>query len=270
MKHKKCEHMMLGAFYGELTPDIRKEFQEHMGGCTICKEKFDRLTASLRTMEHHQRHEPGEDYWSGYWARLEPSLRAQGRQQRKKIDWLETIWHGRTLRFRFAYSIAAALVFVAIGIVLGRFTIRPDGPPLLTANDGQRTSPSARMDNVKRTGIYLDRSRTLLLGIINIDTAGVGGNGIDFSKQTTVSRELVNEGRSLETSLNSPDEAQLRMLVSELEVVMLQIANLEARNDYRAIQIVRDGVDRSALLLKINLEQMQMDTPDKKNDKSNS
>ena len=153
-------------------------------------------------------------------------------------------------------------------MILGRFFMQPDSTPVRASNEAQ--SISSKVEDVKRAGQYLDRSRTLLLGIINIDTADVGKTGVDLSKQRAVSRELVNEGRVLETSLNSPDQAQLRMLVSELEVLMMQIANLEARNNSPAIQIVRNGVERSAILLKINLEQMQMDTPDEKSEKPNS
>ena len=49
----------------------------------------------------------------------------------------------------------------------------------------------------------------------------------------------------------------LRALIDDLEVILLQIANLEAEHDVPAIELVRSGVDRRGILLKIQVEQMR-------------
>jgi len=49
----------------------------------------------------------------------------------------------------------------------------------------------------------------------------------------------------------------LRLLVSDLEVILLQIANLESEHNLSTIEMVQSGVDRRGILLKINLEEMR-------------
>ena len=78
MKHTACEQLMVASFYDELAPDVRGQFRTHLDGCASCKEKFDRLTTTLRRMEQRQRHEPDEAYWNDYWARLKPGNKSNG------------------------------------------------------------------------------------------------------------------------------------------------------------------------------------------------
>ena len=272
MTHKKFEKLMLEAFYEELPPDERTRFQDHLNTCPQCAEIYGRMAATLRTMQKRQRPEPDEAYWNGYWSRLEPALGQESNSRKKRVHWIERLQDALHTERRLAYAFGAAALCVAAGIVIGRFVIQPEVPSRRMATNEllDQHPDSVRIEQAKRTAEYLDRSRTLLLGIINVDTAGAGAPGADLSKQKAVSRELVNEARVLQADLKGSDQAQLRMLVSELEVIMLQIANLEARYAYPAIQMVRNGVDRSAILLKINLEQMQMDTRVKKDGKPNS
>jgi hypothetical protein len=42
-------------------------------------------------------------------------------------------------------------------------------------------------------------------------------------------------------------------LMNQLELILLQIANLEAEHDLSAVELVRDGIARDGLLLKINI-----------------
>ena len=271
MTHKKFEKLMLEAFYNELPAEEKTRFQGHLDSCPQCGEKYARLTTMLQTIRERHHPEPDEAYWNSYWSRLEPALRSEIESKKQRIRgnrWIETFQDFLGPRRRLVYALGVATLCVAAGIVIGRFMIQP-GVPLqqLTTIDRPGLPPD-NVATVNRTAAYLDRSRTLLLGIINSDTTGAGG--VDLPKQKTVSRELVNEARVLQAGLKGRDQAQLRRLVSELEVIMLQIANLEVRTDDPAIQIIRNGVDRSAILLKINLEQMQMETHVTKDGKPNS
>ena len=50
---------------------------------------------------------------------------------------------------------------------------------------------------------------------------------------------------------------QIYNLISDLEVILLQIANLESEYNLPAIEMVKNGVDRKGILLKINIEEMR-------------
>jgi hypothetical protein len=57
--------------------------------------------------------------------------------------------------------------------------------------------------------------------------------------------------------LSDTHDRRLEKLVGDLELILMQIANLEEKEDLPEIELVKDGVDRKGLLLKINLEQMR-------------
>ena len=46
-------------------------------------------------------------------------------------------------------------------------------------------------------------------------------------------------------------------MVSDLEVILMQIANLESDYDLPAIEMVKSGVERRGIFLKINIEEME-------------
>ena len=42
----------------------------------------------------------------------------------------------------------------------------------------------------------------------------------------------------------------------DLEIILSQLANLEGTEDGKVVEIIRDSVDRSAIFLKINIEEL--------------
>jgi hypothetical protein len=77
----------------------------------------------------------------------------------------------------------------------------------------------------------------------------------------------VAESGQLQADLEGPDQQRLRELVADLEVILLQIANLEAQHDMPGIEMVQHGVERSAILLKINLEEMRLNVKQQNGEK---
>ncbi len=260
MRHTTFKKMMAEAFYGELAGDEKKEFNLHLMECAECTRAYKKMSTTLAVMHQRQQPEPDASYWNNYWRRLEPELRRNHASPSQQSSWIVRLRDAIHVEPRFVFVAACALLLVVIGAGIGRFLLQPDVVPPEMATTGQPSQDDVfRAEQVKRTGEYLDRSRTLLLGIVHLDTTG--SHGTDLSRQKTISRELVDEARALQISLKSPEQARLRKLVADLEVLMIQIANLEAQYDDPAVELVRSGVSRSAILLKINLEQMQMDTP---------
>lgn len=108
-----------------------------------------------------------------------------------------------------------------------------------------------------RTSRYLERSKILLLGLVNMETEGETPAMSNVQHKQAVARELVNEAGTLRAELSEADRQRLESLVADLEVILMQIANLEAGYDVPAIELVKSGVERQGLLLKINLTEMQ-------------
>jgi hypothetical protein len=108
-----------------------------------------------------------------------------------------------------------------------------------------------------RTWQYLDRSKVLLLGIVNTEPTAPDAAVLNLPRKQALARDLVAEAGRLQTELNTPAQQRMNDLVRDLEVILLQIANLEATHDLPAIEMVRSGVERRGILFKINLEAMQ-------------
>jgi hypothetical protein len=111
----------------------------------------------------------------------------------------------------------------------------------------------------------------LLLGLVNFDSDSEDAYALNLPYQKQISQNLVNEASFLKEELDAPAHQQLRDLIEDLEIILLQIANLESEHDLSGIELVKSGVDRRGILLKINLEEMQgeLDYQDKNDDKNN-
>lgn len=128
------------------------------------------------------------------------------------------------------------------------------GAPAGTGRPGrttERVTPSADETN-KDALAYLERSRNLLIGLTNLDAKQSAV--IDLSRQRQVSRQLYDQGNVLTVALNRPSQQQLRQLVQNLQIILLQLTNMEVGKGTPAIELVRQGVDSKSILLKINLE----------------
>ncbi|HEY4490640.1 MAG TPA: hypothetical protein VI958_01525, partial [Acidobacteriota bacterium] len=105
---------------------------------------------------------------------------------------------------------------------------------------------------------FLERSETVLLALVNFDPDQEATETLNLGRQKALSQQLVREASYLQGQLKQPENRKLQKLVSDLQVILLQIANLEEKQDFPEIDLVKGGVDRKGILLKINLEQMRM------------
>jgi hypothetical protein len=102
---------------------------------------------------------------------------------------------------------------------------------------------------------YIGRSQVVLLALLN------AGNGdaqpASFGGEQAQARLLVAEGERVRAELSRPEDRRLRELVAQLEMILREIANLEADGDLEAVEMIRSRVDREGVLLRIDLQQMR-------------
>jgi hypothetical protein len=103
---------------------------------------------------------------------------------------------------------------------------------------------------------YIEKSQMLLIALVNGDPEP-DAYGADLGEQRRRSRELVREAAVVKDALDDPRQRRLRELVSELEKILMQIANLESDEDLEAVEFIRSRVNDHDVLFKINLEQMR-------------
>jgi hypothetical protein len=247
---QKFEDQFVDALYGELDPSIQQPLDEHLKQCRRCNELFASMQKTLHIMDDRDHPELADEYWNQYDQKLHKRM-ADAKQQNVRQHSFGKIpgW---------AIKAAAAFILIGIGVLIGRYYMSPTTQPQISNNRPPRSTTVQRVSMDPETERFLERSQVLLIGVVNLEPDAEGNYPADLSAQKKVSRDLIQEASVIKTKLKGPDKRRLNELVSDLELILLQIANLEAEHDQPEIEMVKSGVDRKGVLFKINLEQMRM------------
>jgi hypothetical protein len=256
----KCRKYFVEALYDDLPPEQRDYFNNHLETCSSCREEFEEMQSTLEMMNLKERDNLPGEYWTNFQQRLESRLDQEEHRRRPNIVQIFSPMKMVQTIPRWTQYLAAAILLIAIGVFIGRYFSPGSYSP----------KPVARIDNtssslIKQTAVddrayrYLERSKVLLLGIVNLDPEAEEASAPDYSREKQIARGLIQEAVVLKDDLTDANRRKLYQLVSDLEVILLQIANLESENDLPAVEMIRSGVDRRGILLKINLEEMERD-----------
>ena len=159
----------------------------------------------------------------------------------------------------------AAILFA--GIFIGYLIFRQPDTPVEISDSGNKNIHLASLN--KKTADVLEESKVLLLGIVNLDTPLDGSQKIDFSFQKKISHDLLLQTADLKEQLVKVKNRRMVSLLDDLELILMQIANLEEDFDLPAIEMVKQGAENQSLLFKINMERLLMDArQEHQNDKN--
>jgi hypothetical protein len=262
---KNYERLFEKALYDELTHTEEKIFMEHINSCSSCRLKFQELKETLTELKKYQRPEPDEDFMNSFWRTLQPKLAVNGNTQ--KNPWAKLIYFFRS-DFRWKYQLAGGIAILVIGLFIGKYFLaeRGDNNQAVTSNKSELavSETKADLDAAK----YIERSKILLLGIVNFDPSKDDAETINLPHIKNISKQLASEAPALKADLNEPSQQQLKRLVSNLQLILLQIANLEEKNNLDGIELIKEGVNSQNIFLKINIQQLQ--EGNKSNNKQNS
>ncbi|HDQ00274.1 MAG TPA: zf-HC2 domain-containing protein [bacterium] len=256
-KCRKCRSMFSEAFYNELSAEQKGWFFSHLESCSKCASEYEGTAVAMQTMSQRERTTPDGLFWQNYWANLENKLVASEKSAFSAKLWWQRFIERLRFQHQLAYRFALGLALVAVGVLIGKFYFGASKTQQFhfreTGLEAElHSQPSLEM----RVNRYLDRSKILLLGLVNFDTNLQDTYVLDLPYQKKISRDLVQEANYLKNELSAPGQQQLRKLIADLELILLQIANLEMENDLITIDIVKTGVDQTGILLKINLDKM--------------
>ena len=244
--------MIVEALYGDLDGDRKVEFDAHLQSCPECARQYRQMVDTLRIMSARETIEPDEEFWTGYSERLVENLESE---------------YETPLRIRrpirhpyFVWRISAVAALLMVGIFLGKWIWTDEQPEGLVSDATVSTPDQANTETVlidNRVQAYLQKSQVLLLALANFDPQTDDAVTLNLPIQKRISESLVQEAAYLKNELTDPAQMRLRELVGDLEIILLQIANLEAENDISGIEMVKSGIDRQGILLKINLQEIR-------------
>ena len=256
MKCKQCRELFGEALYNELPVELKSEFDKHVASCVACAKEFDEIKATLKIMNQRTRTEPDRAYWNSFWDQLNQKLSGY-KKESLHVTSTPKRFALRPARIpSWAYGIAA-MFMVAMGIYLGRtYFAQHEVKETEQGNQIADSSSPAIEDSATTQALaYLDRSRNLLIGLANLNEEQ--HPSLDLTRQQAASRQLIQQASMLKVALNKPDQQLMRKLVQDLEVILLQLANVEVRPGHPAVEMVKNGIDQKSILLKINLEEMR-------------
>jgi hypothetical protein len=245
---QKYQGNFLEALYGELEPPQREAFERHLAACPICSQEFDGLNETLQLMQARNRPQPDEAFWTRVWPRFLREVESSPSAATRNRAW--------TFRPPWVWQTAAAAALVLLGFGIGRyFTDRP-----MEISDRAKSRPAAHSTSQdaldERVDRYLQRSKLVLLGLVNLDSDHQDVSSFDLTPERTLSRELVEETYSLKQELAASRQKRMLELLSELEVILLQISHLQDGHNTLGIELAKTGIRHKALVFKINLEEM--------------
>jgi hypothetical protein len=266
---EKYRDKFIEALYDELAPEEKRQFETHLQSCAECTSEFEQMATTLKIMDKRIRKEPGEGFWDGYWEKLSRRLEEKEHRARAKSFWKSL---SRNLSFtpKWAYQAAVAVVFVAMGIFIGKLAFTPSPAPIQQAQLISPNSTAKDDENILRAQNYFERSKVVLMALVNFDPKTDDPYALNLPLQRKVSRDLVEEASFLKSNLSRPSQRRLQELISDLEVILIQIANLDSGQDLQAINFVKQGIESRGVLLKINVSEMWQDSQKSLNPKKST
>jgi hypothetical protein len=256
---KKNRSLLTDALFDELEESRLKAFHGHIQKCARCSKEYSRLKDTVGVMKKRERFEPEKETWDQFWPQLQKSMGQESTPDRQ----LSSIKSRRSKQWfgvpRWVFQATAALLLVIGGVFIGKSLnfpnpSRPGSDPYLT----QRSIDTQEV--IHRAERYIDRSKLILVALVNFNPQEEDPYGLNLPLQQQVSQELVQQASVLKSDLEDIRQRQLYELISDLELILLQIANLEDEINTEAIEIVQHGLDRNGILMKINLFDMRKET----------
>lgn len=251
---KKFRSLFSEALYDEFNSEQEELFKKHLISCSKCQSEYDGMKSTLEIMSRRTRPEPGQTFWDNFSVNLSDRMEAELLPRKRDPKKLRRN-NFFTFAPRWTFQAAAALVLIVVGIFIGKSINTPSSRIIQQADQSSSTISQMEpgLEFVQRTQNYFDRSKLILLAIVNFDPETEDVYALNLPVQQKISRELVQEASYLKEELADSSQRRLKNLVADLEVILLQIANLESENDLESILFVKKGADSRGVLMKIRL-----------------
>ena len=278
MTCRSCEIILSAQLEGEATTSQWREAEQHLATCRACAQLWEEFQASTMLLKTQLvRHEPSAALWEKISARIEVAPRASWSERWREQweHWTQRTWNGVP---RLAFGAG----FAAVALTLFFFIQKQSSPiaHLPQASRADSTSLAARLPKEKLPRLpqdekedalrarlaqnletHLESTRLVLLEVKNnADTP----QEFDVAEVRASSQKLLEQSLLLKTELREEQMALLRGTLEQLELVLLELANLETQPEPEAITSLRTAIQQGDLLIKIEIIDLDALTRKKK------
>jgi hypothetical protein len=234
MRHLTDEELLLD-FYGEGSDAERARARAHLEHCEECRALDQELRAVLNAVDTAPIAEPPSGFEREMWARIEPLLPV-------RQTW-RTRWSGMMPRLAVAASIA---VLVVAAFAAGRIWDAPSRESSTAANGDPMVTERLLRAEVED---HLDRSQRMLVELVNADYE-VGAPAVGDRARAA---DLVAAGRLYRRSALQVGDAEIGMLLEDLERVLVEVANGPADIAPEELARLRRRIDDQDLMFRVRV-----------------
>lgn len=220
MNHLAEDDLIL-VHYGEATDDAMK----HIEACVSCRAELGAIGETMDRLIPGESPDPGDDYETRVWERLEPALR------------LSSTKPGRSMSSLFWLAAAAAVVLASF--LVGRWTaMTPSEAP------GDVEAQVRERILLVALGEHLRESQVLLLEVKN------GPEG-ELRLDRARADDLVRESRLYRQTAYRVGDAATVEVLDELERLLLDVAHGPATDE--GVEALRERIAERDVLFKLRV-----------------
>ncbi len=258
MKCKSVRSRLSDHLNQELNERTRLSVERHLQTCPACSSELAMVKQVVRGAGALKK-KPTPD---SLWLAIERELDAEPTKTKQPlISGIIDAWESLLSPLASpapVFKIAGVLAVLALGIVIGR-NFRPSDRAVSLAPIREQL-PAAEF--ASRTNSYIEKSRVLFLGVVNADAAHAKNS--NWTSERKMAGNLIREASFLKENMPAGRSGRIKHLVEELELILFEIANLEEQEDIENIDLIKGGIDRKGLMLKIYLYEPAQDAPSRK------
>jgi hypothetical protein len=257
MYHLTDEDLILH-FYGEGGPSEERRIDDHLAGCSECRQAWAELGETLKLVDAAKVPEPGEGFERVMWARIQGALPESGIAV---STWSVSRWMP-------ALGMAAAVVLaVAIGYAWRASHDPHDAAaPAITTTSASTSGPAivrTSATDMKKTrervllaalSEHFQQTEVLLTEIMNSPDSGP--SEVDFER--TSAGDLVASGRLYRVTAQENGDLQLARMLDDLEGVLVEVARGPEHVARKDFQSLRTRIGDQNLLFKVRAVSTQI------------
>ncbi|TAK54771.1 MAG: hypothetical protein EPO24_12790 [Bacteroidetes bacterium] len=257
-EHARAKAHLYEFVRNELPEEDRQRIERHIQSCNQCREEASTLSTFFQEVDKAtidwSAQQP-EEYWNTFaysvQARITKEEPAQATAIERFLEWLDSVI---TFRPRDIAIAGACCILLLAGLVAGKYFLQQEKPPSQQQAARQVVSPVD--SEYIRLHEYFRRSRALLVGLANSGLEE--GEPADMEAEQTISKSLIHEARQLK---QQPLDSRSERLISDMEKILLKLANSEMSENSADLELIRDGIERGNLLYKVRRAEAAYNQP---------
>ena len=250
---KEIDEKLILYLAGELEPHAKQELENRLALDGSLRRELDALRGVLKLAQDQIPAEPGERYWLGFWGRLQPRLERDS-WWRKLVDWIAPR-HGLQLA-----TVAGVITagFIVAFVLVHQIIVPPE--PVTEVRTTTITVKRTEGFLEQAAVSHLERSRLLLQDVVNAAASReLPIERVMFSRDR--GEALLSQNRSFRQAAEHQRNRKLAELLEELELVLMDIANLDPEIASEALKSLQRRIEKKKLLDKIETVESLSESP---------